>query len=104
MNDALVKRINPLREEKRALILAHNSQHAEVQDIAEFCGDSWGSGGSRLSHGRRDHLRPTGGEKDKEPGDTGGLLRKLYRAGQSRGGHLLHLCQCGPGGGPGGGS
>jgi quinolinate synthase len=36
----LVGRINRLRQERRAFILAHNYQAPEVQDIADFVGDS----------------------------------------------------------------
>jgi len=40
MNDDLEKRIGSLRKERNAIIVAHNYQHPEVQDIADFCGDS----------------------------------------------------------------
>lgn len=38
----IIARINTLREEKNAVILAHNYQLPEVQDIADYVGDSLG--------------------------------------------------------------
>jgi quinolinate synthase len=40
MTDSIVEKINNLRKKKNAVILAHNYQLAEVQDIADFTGDS----------------------------------------------------------------
>lgn len=41
-NSGLEEQINSLRKEKNAIILAHNYQVPEVQDIADYVGDSLG--------------------------------------------------------------
>ncbi len=42
MSDDLIKRIEELKVKRNAVILAHNYQPGEIQDIADFCGDSLG--------------------------------------------------------------
>ena len=42
VDDRVVARIERLRRERNAVILAHNYQRPEVQDIADFVGDSLG--------------------------------------------------------------
>ncbi len=42
MSPSLVEKIRDLRVRRKAVILAHNYQPPEVQDLADFCGDSLG--------------------------------------------------------------
>jgi quinolinate synthase len=42
MNEQLLEKIERLKAERKAVILAHNYQPAEIQTIADFCGDSLG--------------------------------------------------------------
>ncbi|MHC4169175.1 MAG: quinolinate synthase NadA [Planctomycetota bacterium] len=42
MDEQFVKRIEQLKNEREAVILAHNYQCGEVQDLADFAGDSLG--------------------------------------------------------------
>src|SRR3989304_9368169 len=40
MLQSIIEKINALKRKTNAVILAHNYQIGEVQDIADFCGDS----------------------------------------------------------------
>jgi quinolinate synthase len=42
MNERVLKKIESLKEYRRAVILAHNYQPGEIQDLADFTGDSLG--------------------------------------------------------------
>ena len=42
MNETLLDKLNRLKRERNAVILAHNYQRDEVQDAADYVGDSLG--------------------------------------------------------------
>ena len=42
MDEKLLEKIERLKAERKAVVLAHNYQPAEIQDMADFCGDSLG--------------------------------------------------------------
>ncbi|MHC4076588.1 MAG: quinolinate synthase NadA [Planctomycetota bacterium] len=42
MSQQITEKINKLKQDRGAVILAHNYQPAEIQDLADFCGDSLG--------------------------------------------------------------
>ena len=42
MNNKLIEKIKQLKDMHNAVILAHNYQPSEIQDLADFCGDSLG--------------------------------------------------------------
>jgi len=48
--DELIARINTLRKERNAVILAHNYQVPEIQDLADYTGDSLGLARQAAAH------------------------------------------------------
>jgi len=42
MNNKLIEKIEQLKQDRKAIILAHNYQPGEIQDLADFRGDSLG--------------------------------------------------------------
>ena len=42
MDEQILERIRELKQMRNAVILAHNYQPGEIQDLADFCGDSLG--------------------------------------------------------------
>ncbi len=48
--DELISRINALRKERNAVILAHNYELPEIQDLADYTGDSLGLARQAAAH------------------------------------------------------
>lgn len=42
MSEQLLEKIRRLKDQRNAVILAHNYQPGQIQDLADFCGDSLG--------------------------------------------------------------
>jgi quinolinate synthase len=42
LSQQIIEKINHLKQDRGAVILAHNYQPGEIQDLADFCGDSLG--------------------------------------------------------------
>ena len=69
--DRLFRDISRLKAERGAVIVAHNYQPAEVQDIADFVGDSLELSRKAAALGRADHRllrRPLHGRDRRDPG------------------------------------
>ena len=53
--DALKQRLLELKKERRAIILSHYYQRDEIQEVADFIGDSFGLSHERLLLMRRSY-------------------------------------------------
>ena len=79
-----VKAINDLKKQRNAVILAHNYQIAEVQDIADFVGDSLGLGFDRRDVAAVDHAQPGDAVLVAAPEEVVEVLDLVFAAGHDQ--------------------